>query len=206
MANGDMKAKLVLQASAEGDEEIINLRSELDKTAGSADKAAPEFAELAAEINKLGEQRAAIAEFERLKTITTDTAARLQQFQQATREAALALKEKQAALAAANAAEQAQSSQLAQAQAQQSAMAEAIKQLGAELKSMAQAAKASGDSSGAMAQKLAEGKAQLALLKEEYKSATANISMGGFKFTDLANGSVATDAASYGQTFGPAVV
>ena len=98
MANGEMKAKLVLQASAEGDEEIINLRSELDKTAGSADKAAPEFAELAAEINKLGEQRAAIAEFERLKTITTDTAARLQQFQQATREAALALKEKQAAL------------------------------------------------------------------------------------------------------------
>ena len=101
MANGEMKAKLVLQASAEGDEEIIKLRGELDKTAGSADKAAPEFAELAAEINKLGEQRAVIAEFERLKTITTDTAARLQQLQQATREAALALKEKQAALTAA---------------------------------------------------------------------------------------------------------
>lgn len=176
MANGEMKAKLVLQASAQGDEEIIKLRGELDKTAGSADKAAPEFAELAAEINKLGEQRAVIAEFERLKTITTDTAARLQQLQQATREAALALKEKQAALTAANAAEQTQSNQLAQARAQQKAMGEAIKQLAAELKAMSQEAKASGDSSAAMTQKLAEGQAQLALLKAECKSAAANVS------------------------------
>lgn len=175
MANGEMKAKLVVQASTEGDEEIVKLRAELDKLAGSADQAGPEFKALAAEINKLGEQRATIAEFERLKTATTEAAARLQQLQQATRAASLALKEKQAALVAANAAQQAQSSQLAQAQAQQSAMAEAIKQLGAELKTMAQAAKASGDSSGAMAQKLAEGQAQLALLKTEYKSATANI-------------------------------
>lgn len=38
------------------------------------------------------------------------------------------------------------------------------------------------------------------LHKGGQNSATANISMGGFKFTDLANGSVATDAASYGQT------
>lgn len=36
------------------------------------------------------------------------------------------------------------------------------------------------------------------LHKGGQNSATANISMGGFKFTDLANGSVATDAASYG--------
>lgn len=155
MANGEMKAKLVVQTSTEGDEEIVKLRAELDKLAGSADQAGPEFKALAAEISKLGEQRATIAEFERLKTSTTEAATRLQQLQQATRAAALALKEKQAALVAANAAQQAQSSQLAQAQAQQSAMAEAIKQLGAELKSMAQAAKASGDSSGAMAQKLA---------------------------------------------------
>lgn len=38
------------------------------------------------------------------------------------------------------------------------------------------------------------------LHKGGQNSATANISMGGFKFTNVADGSAATDTASYGQT------
>ena len=42
MASSDMKAKLVIEVSAEGGEDILKLRGELDKLAGSADKAGPE--------------------------------------------------------------------------------------------------------------------------------------------------------------------
>lgn len=170
-----MKAKLVLETSAKGGDEIISLREELDKLKDGADQAGPELAELAAEINKLGAQQAAIEGFERLKAATTEAAARTQQLQKATRDAALALKDKQAALAAAAAAEQQASATLAQARAQQSAMGEAIKQLGAELKTMAKAATESGDASAVMAERLKDGEAQIAVLKGEYKAAAAGV-------------------------------
>ena len=175
MANGEMKAKLVLEASTQGDDEIIKLRGELDKLKDGADQAGPELAALAAEIEKLGQQQAAIAQFERLKAAQAEAAAHAQKLQQATRDAALALKEKQAALAASTQAEQQASAALAQARTQQSAMGDAIKQLGAELKTMAQAAKGSGDASAAMAEQLKDGKAQLAVLKGEYQGAATAV-------------------------------
>ena len=171
--SGDLKAKLVVEASAEGNEDIIKLGDEVGKLATKADKVAPEFAALAAEIAKLGQQQAAITGFERLKAATAESAAKLEQLQQATRAAALALKEKQAALAAANAAEQAASGQLAQAREQQAAMGAAVKQLREELRAQALAAKASGDSSAVMAEKLADGRAQLGVLVAGHKAAAA---------------------------------
>ena len=57
----------MVEASAEGNEDIIKLGDEVGKLATKADKVAPEFAALAAEIAKLGQQQAAITGFERLK-------------------------------------------------------------------------------------------------------------------------------------------
>ena len=88
----DLKARLVLEASTQGDDEIIKLRGELDKLKDGADQAGPELAALAAEIEKLGQQQAAIAQFERLKAAQAEAAAHAQKLQQATRDAALALK------------------------------------------------------------------------------------------------------------------
>ena len=171
----DLKARLVLEASTQGDDEIIKLRGELDKLKDGADQAGPELAALAAEIGKLGQQQAAIAQFERLKAAQAEAAALAHKLQQATRDAALALKEKQAALAASTQAEQQASAALAQARTQQTAMGDTIKQLAAELKTMAQAAKGSGDASAAMAEQLKDGKAQLAVLKGEYQGAATAV-------------------------------
>lgn len=184
-----MKAKLQLEASASGDEEIIRLADELDKLSDTASQVGPEFGALAAEVDKLGQQRQAIDAFEQLKAATAEAAQRAQQLQQATRQAALALKEKQAALAAASAAEQAANAQAALARERQEEMGAAVKQLGAELRVLATSVKASGEGSAAMTEKLAEGKAQLATLKSEYKAAGEQVAALGRAQRDAARAS-----------------
>ncbi len=175
MSNNELKAKLVIEADSEGSDEIIKLQNAVEKLGTSAGLAGPEFEALAAEIEKLGSQQAAINQFDRLKRATGDTAKKTQELQAATREAAIALKEKQAALAAATSAQQASNAQLAQARQQQAAMDATISELSRELKELSRAAKESGDNSAAMAERLADGAAQLAVLKTESQAAAANI-------------------------------
>ncbi len=175
MSNKELRAKLVIEADSEGTEEILKLHGAVEKLGASADVAAPEFEALAAELNKLGSQQAAINEFERLKQATGETAKRTQELQAATRDAALALKEKQAALAAASSAQQASNAGLEQARQQQDAMRAAVAELELELKNLARAAKESGDNSAAMAERLSDGRAQLAVLRRESQATTANV-------------------------------
>ena len=175
MTNKELRAKLVIESESEGSDEIIKLEKAVEKLGTSAGLAGPEFEALAAEIEKLGSQQAAINQFDRLKQATGDTAKKTQELQAATREAAIALKEKKAALAAATSAQQASNAQLAQARQQQAAMDATISELSRELKELSRAAKESGDNSAAMAERLADGKAQLAVLKTESQAAAANI-------------------------------
>ncbi|RMX18854.1 phage tail tape measure protein [Vandammella animalimorsus] len=196
MANSDLKTKLTIEADAQGSEEIIRLRQQVDKLGAAADEASPEFAQLADELKRLGQSQAAIAQFERLKTSTQQTAKQLQQLQQATREAALALKEQERAVAQATAANHKTGEQLKQQRTYQDELRTSIKALAAEYKAQAQAAKASGDTSAQTAQRLADTRAQLGVLRTEYREAATNAQQLGRAQRDSAQ---ALDAANKAQ-------
>ncbi|RRD68683.1 phage tail tape measure protein, partial [Comamonadaceae bacterium OH2310_COT-174] len=196
MANSDLKTKLTIEADAQGSEEIIRLRQQVDKLGAAADEASPEFAQLSEELKRLGQSQAAIAQFERLKTSTEQTAKQLQQLQQATRDAALALKEQERAVAQATAANHKTGEQLKQQRAYQDELRTSIKALAAEYKAQAQAAKASGDASAQTQERMADTRAQLAVLRAEYKSASAEVTQLGKAQRENAK---ALDAANKAQ-------
>ena len=70
MANGNRDVKMTLSVETLGVDEIKNLQSRVEALAKGAGDAAPEFEALASEIGKLGEQAAALRNFEALRDKT----------------------------------------------------------------------------------------------------------------------------------------
>ena len=88
----EMRAKLVVDAQATGDEQIERLADELDAMATAGGKAAPRLQLLAAEMRSLSQQQGLIDQFAALKKQTADYALAADKAQEATKQSALELK------------------------------------------------------------------------------------------------------------------
>jgi len=175
MASRNIEAGILIKAATLGDDKIAAMSREVERLAEGAGEATPEFAALGEELAKLAGQQALSGQFVELKkeTLAYESAARAAQA--ATAESARALREKRAELGSATAAEKAAAVALGQTRATHAELAAAVKAAKSELQLLRQAAKEGGDSAGEYAQKLAEGKAQLAALKAEAKTAAASV-------------------------------
>ena len=175
MANQDMKAKLVIQASATGGDEIEALAQELEAVAREGGEAAPKFDELAKSLRQLGAQDALITQFAQLRRQAQETAqamdaasATVDQLGQELQQAGQA-----ASQAAAQQAQAAQ--QLEQARARQQQLKEAVAQTRQELDQSRSAFKQAGDGGAQFAQQMADSAAQLQQLQAQQREAATTV-------------------------------
>ena len=175
MANQDMKAKLVIQASATGGDEIEALAQELEAVAREGGEAAPKFDELAKSLRQLGAQDALITQFAQLRRQAQETAqamdaasATVDQLGQELQQAGQA-----ASQAAAQQAQAAQ--QLEQARARQQQLKDAVAQTRQELDQSRSAFKQAGDGGAQFAQQMADSAAQLQQLQAQQREAATTV-------------------------------
>ncbi|GAB1384890.1 hypothetical protein MASR1M59_00380 [Melaminivora sp.] len=175
MANEDLKAKLVLQASATGGSEIEALAQHLQDLAREGGDAAPKFDALAQSLRDAAGQQQLIDAFVRLKREAQDTA---QALDAATaRVDGLAAEQAQAARAAQEAAQaQAQAAQALQAaRAHQDGLREAVAQARVELKNSRAELKQAGDGQAVYAERVRDAAAQLKVLQAEQQQAAGQV-------------------------------
>jgi len=207
MANEDLKAKLVLQASATGGSEIEALAQHLQDLAREGGDAAPKFDALAQSLRDAAGQQQLIDAFVRLKREAQDTA---QALDAATaRVDKLAAEQAQAARAAQEAAQaQAQAAQALQAaRAHQDSLREAVAQARVELKSSRAELKQAGDGQAVYAERVRDAAAQLKVLQAEQQQAAGQVRLlsAAYKEGEAATRNAARAQADVGAQYDRAV-
>lgn len=174
MAN-DLKTRLVIEAQAQGTENIERLAQEVEQMADAGGEAAPKFQLLAGELRGLAQQQGLIERFKALKAETAGFARAAGEAQQATRTAALAMKDKQAALAGAVAAEKALAAQLAAARQQQVQMGQAMQAARQEIKALGQASRQAGADTAVLKDRMQDARRQLGVMQAGWREAGAQV-------------------------------
>lgn len=171
----ELKTKLVIEAQAQGSDNIERLADEIEQLAASGGDVAPKFHLLAAELHALAQQQALVDRFKELKAQTEGFARTAAAAGQATKEAALALKQKQAALAQAQAGEKALANQLEAARGAHAQIGQAIASARQELRELGQASKQAGSDTALLKERMQDARGQIKALQGSYREAGAHV-------------------------------
>ncbi len=173
--SSDLKAKLVVEAQAEGQGEIEALAGELESLAREGGDAAPKLTALAQSLRDLGSQDKVVADFAALRRQTADTAAAMDAA--TTRVDALGRELEQSAQAArlAATAQDESARQLQAARERQAQLKDAVAQTRTELQAARGAYRQGAADSVYYAEQISDGAAQLKVMQAEQKRAAAEV-------------------------------
>lgn len=162
---------LRLNTEVDGRADVSALVAEVEALAREGGEAAPQFAKLSAELQRLASDNGALAEFAALKRETADLGKQMGEAQGRTVALSASLKEAQAATTQASAAQSAAADRLAQARTRHDELRTALANASAELRELRAQSKASGSATEEYAQQIGAARARIVQYKTDAQAA-----------------------------------
>ena len=175
MATKDLKAKLVIDAQTEGQDEVQALVAGLEDLAQQGGEAAPKFAELAQSLKTLAGQERLIDDFAQLKREAKAAGDAMDAATAQVDQMAAALEQSGQAAKLAAQAQASAARELEAARSHQTQLRDAIAQARAELRLSRDAVAQGGEASAQYAERVRDSAAQLKVLQAEERNAAASV-------------------------------